>query len=253
MFEPQDHPNDFPYPGGPPRPPYDSRRLDGRLPDGHPVRPDPRRFRRAVRGAHRPRPSRPRARSRPIRPRPPDSSSTTESTTRPSVTNRLLKAGGEVYWLKGAFQANGKTYPAGTIFIPNKPTVVPVLQKAAKDLGVAVEAADLKPAGESYRIKPVRIGVWDSYGGSMDSGWMHWLLDTVRISLRGRLRPGPRRGEPERQVRCPRLRRRGDPGLRLGRGHARRRRRRRRALRPISPPNSNRWSDGSRPTRRSRS
>ena len=24
MFEPQDHPNDFPYPGGPPIPPYDS-------------------------------------------------------------------------------------------------------------------------------------------------------------------------------------------------------------------------------------
>ena len=24
MFEPQDHPNDFTYPGGPPRPPYDS-------------------------------------------------------------------------------------------------------------------------------------------------------------------------------------------------------------------------------------
>ena len=23
MFEPQDHPNDFQYPGGPPRPPYD--------------------------------------------------------------------------------------------------------------------------------------------------------------------------------------------------------------------------------------
>ena len=24
MFEPQDHPNDIPYPGGPPRPPYDA-------------------------------------------------------------------------------------------------------------------------------------------------------------------------------------------------------------------------------------
>ena len=24
MFEPQDHPDDIPYPGGPPRPPYDA-------------------------------------------------------------------------------------------------------------------------------------------------------------------------------------------------------------------------------------
>src|SRR5690242_20977048 len=25
MFEPQDHPDDIPYPGGPPKPPYDAR------------------------------------------------------------------------------------------------------------------------------------------------------------------------------------------------------------------------------------
>ena len=50
MFEPQDHPNDFAYPGAPPTPPYDMRRLDPGLPDGREVRPHPGRLRRPVRG-----------------------------------------------------------------------------------------------------------------------------------------------------------------------------------------------------------
>ena len=49
MFEPQDHPDDFAYPGGPPRPPYDSAGLDAGLPDGRAVRSDARRVRRPVR------------------------------------------------------------------------------------------------------------------------------------------------------------------------------------------------------------
>ncbi|MCK7483842.1 MAG: hypothetical protein M0C28_47750 [Candidatus Moduliflexus flocculans] len=43
MFEPQDHPNDFPYPGGPPDPPYDSAGWTLAYQMGVAVRPDPRR------------------------------------------------------------------------------------------------------------------------------------------------------------------------------------------------------------------
>ena len=54
MFEPQDHPDDIPYPGGPPTPPVRQRRLDARVSDGREVRSHPRRLRRAVREAERP-------------------------------------------------------------------------------------------------------------------------------------------------------------------------------------------------------
>ena len=54
MFEPQDHPNDFQYPGGPPIPPVRQRRLDAGVPDGREVRSPARGRRRAVRGAARP-------------------------------------------------------------------------------------------------------------------------------------------------------------------------------------------------------
>ena len=54
MFEPQDHPDDIPYPGGPPTRPYDNAGLDARVPDGREVRPRARGLRRPVREGQRP-------------------------------------------------------------------------------------------------------------------------------------------------------------------------------------------------------
>ena len=34
-----------------------------------------------------------------------------------------------------------------------------------------------RPTGEMVKLKPVRIGLWDQYGGSMPSGWTRWLLE----------------------------------------------------------------------------
>ena len=176
MFEPQDHPNDFAYPGGPPRPPYDSagwtvafqmgvqfdRILDGF--DGPfeevkgLVKPSAGAFGADMSQAagflidHR----------------------VLDSFV---AVNRLLKNKEDVYWMKNAFTANGKSYPAGTIFIPAKASALPILQKVAKDKGLTIEPADLKPAGEAFKLKPVRLGVWDQYGGSMDSGWTQWILE----------------------------------------------------------------------------
>jgi hypothetical protein len=40
-----------------------------------------------------------------------------------------------------------------------------------------VAAAAAAPKGEAFALKPLRIGLWDSYGGSMASGWIRWLLE----------------------------------------------------------------------------
>ena len=177
MFEPQDHPNDFAYPGGPPRPPYDSagwtvafqmgvqfdRVLDAF--DGP--------FQEIQGFAKPPAGTFPAANAK----------ETAGFLLSHQVNdafiliNRLLKNNEEIYWTKKPFSALGKTFPAGTIFIPAKPSVLPVLEKAAKGLGLNFEAADLKPSGEAYRLKPLRIGLWDNYGGSMDSGWVRWILE----------------------------------------------------------------------------
>ncbi len=175
MFEPQDHPHDVQYPGGPPIAPYDSagwtlafqmgvefdRVIDGfdgpfekikglaKVPAGFVVEgPSPAGF-------------------------------LLDHRVNNSfiIMNRLLKAKEDVYWAKDAFQANGKTYPAGTIFIPVSSTVQPKLEEWAVPLGLKVEGTAAAPPGELWRLQPIRIGLWDIYGGSMASGWTRWLLE----------------------------------------------------------------------------
>jgi hypothetical protein len=178
MFEPQDHPDDIPYPGGPPRPPYDvtgynlaysmgikfDRILDAfdgpfeKVPDL--ITPPAGKVAQAPSGggyllSH-------------------------EVNDGFVAVNRLLKANEEVYWIKSPFNANGKQYAAGTMFIPAKApgaTTLAVLQKVAADKGVSFDAVASKPAGDSMKLKPVRIGLWDQYGGSMPSGWTRWIFE----------------------------------------------------------------------------
>src|SRR5206468_235638 len=57
------------------------------------------------------------------------------------------------------------------------PSVLPILQKGAKDLGINVHGLAKTPASESIQIKPVRIGLYDQYGGLMPSGWTRWLFE----------------------------------------------------------------------------
>jgi len=59
-----------------------------------------------------------------------------------------------------------------------------VLQKAAADKGLAFAPVAARPsagAGQApldyVKLKPVRIGLWDTYGGSMPSGWTRWILE----------------------------------------------------------------------------
>src|SRR6185503_8149179 len=93
------------------------------------------------------------------------------------AVNRLLKANEEVYWLKSAANANGKTYQAGTMFIPAKATTLAIVKKLAADKGLTFDAVPSRPAGDAMKLKPVRIGLWDQYGGSMPSGWTRWLFE----------------------------------------------------------------------------
>src|SRR6185369_7314752 len=88
-----------------------------------------------------------------------------------------LRANEEVYWLKSAASANGKTYQAGTMFIPAKATTPPIVKKLAADKGLTFDAVPARPAGDAMKLKPVRIGLWDQYGGSMPSGWTRWLFE----------------------------------------------------------------------------
>ena len=175
MFEPQDHPDDIPYPGGAPRPPYDvtgyniaysmgirfDRVLDAfdgpfeKLPDV--VTPPAGKVAQAPSGggyvlSHQ----------------------INDSFV---AVNRLLKANEDVYWVKSAFSANGRTYPAGTMYVAHKASTLPILQRVAADKGLTFDPVASRLVGDVMKLKPVRIGLWDQYGGSMPSGWTRWVFE----------------------------------------------------------------------------
>src|SRR3954468_10559301 len=175
MFEPQDHPDDIPYPGGAPRPPYDvtgyniaysmgiqyDRILDGfdgpfeRIADLAPV-PQGKVTAAPSGGGYL---------------------LSHEVNDAFVAVNRLLKANEDVFWLKAAATGGGKTYPAGTMYVPAKASTLPILQKLAADKGLVFDAVASRPAGDAMKLKPVRVGLWDQYGGSMPSGWTRWLFE----------------------------------------------------------------------------
>jgi hypothetical protein len=93
------------------------------------------------------------------------------------AVNRLLNSNEDVYWIRNEFQWNGKTYPAGTHFIPAKVTTQAKLERMAQEIGLQFDAVARKPAGDALMLRPLRIGLWDRYGGSMPSGWTRYVLE----------------------------------------------------------------------------
>ncbi len=176
MFEPQDHPNDFPYPGGPPIPPYDNAGYTLALQMGV-------QFDRILDGFEGPFQkidglATPPAGSVAGADRAAGFLVSHQVNNAVIATNRLLAKNQAVYWLTAPFQSNGKSYPAGTIWVPKTTATLPLVRQLATQLGVGFEGAARAPAaGSLMRIRPVRVGLWDRYGGSMPSGWTRWLLE----------------------------------------------------------------------------
>jgi hypothetical protein len=163
MFEPQDHPNVIPYPGAPPTPPYDNAgwtlafqmgvQFDRILePFSGPfepvadwnVKPPPGRV-MANKGVGY------------------SLSRSTNDAYR--AVNRLLSQGDRVVALPDSF------------YVPQSAGVEPRLQKVADDLGVSFTASSVAPKAGGLALRVPRIGLWDQYGGSMESGWTRWILE----------------------------------------------------------------------------
>jgi hypothetical protein len=175
MFEPQDHPNDFQYPGGPPVRPYDAAGWTLAYQMG--VQFD--RFLEAFDGPfeqikygelQNPKGSI-------------DASATAgyllNAKTNNSfvAVNNLLKEGVGVYRLPDGVSDKNSVNGAGTFYVPFSAKAKSILEKEASDLGLKINGVSKKPAGELAKVSTQRIALWDSYGGSMSSGWVRWLME----------------------------------------------------------------------------
>jgi Zinc carboxypeptidase len=176
MLEPQDHPNDFAYPGAPPTRPYDATGWTLAYQMGVT-------FDRLYTGFTGPFEkittdlAAPPAGSIAGPTKPAGYLVSHEYNDAYTLTNRLLKANLPVYWLKQPTSTGGKTLAAGALYIPYSPQSRDLLETAAKTLGINATAVTAKPTGEALQLHPTRIGLYDQYGGSMPSGWIRWLFE----------------------------------------------------------------------------
>ena len=175
MFEPQDHPQDFAYPGGPPNRPYDITGYALALQMGV-------KFDRVLEGFDGPFAPVPDVIAAP----PPgrvvgsgragwvvDHAPNNAFT----LTNRLMKARARAFWVREAVQAGGREFAPGALWIPAGGASGGVVRRAVQELGLTAYAVDAAPAGTKLALKAPRIGLVDVYGGSMPAGHMRWILE----------------------------------------------------------------------------
>lgn len=88
-----------------------------------------------------------------------------------TAVNRLLAAGCVVEYADD-----------GRYLVPVAPRSSQVLGKATRELGVVASAA--KVGNEKRRkLQPVRVGLFDVYGGHMATGWDQWLLEQFEFPV----------------------------------------------------------------------
>lgn len=79
------------------------------------------------------------------------------------AVNQLLAAGCRV-----------ERMPSGVYHVEQAPAATAILVKAAAELSVRVNEVVAAPGGTALR--PVRLGLFDTFGGHMPTGWDQWLL-----------------------------------------------------------------------------
>ena len=178
MFEKQQHPNDFAYPGAPPTAPYDNtgwtlawqmgvefdRILDGfdgpfELVEDVIATPP----RGAVAGA-------------------PDARGYVVDHINDAFTavNRVLASGGAAYWYLDELRVEGRSFEEGAFFLETDRATV---ERLAEEKGLHFVGVSRRPAGRAMELEPVKIGLWDRYGGSMPSGWTRMILEDFEFDF----------------------------------------------------------------------
>ncbi len=93
------------------------------------------------------------------------------------ATNRFLKGGFKVGWLKEPVTLDGRSFPAGTIYIGSAKGLAEEAASISKALSLAVYGPSRAVAAPTHWLKPVRLGLYQPWVPSMDEGWTRWLLE----------------------------------------------------------------------------
>jgi hypothetical protein len=170
MFEPQDHPNDFKYEGGPPVAPYDAAgwtlaymmhvQFD-RLQDDF---RGP--FQRIPFGEIQKTEAGPLAAAKGYL-------INAESNNAFAAVNELLKTGEKVYRINSGDEQ-------GDFYIPGSIKAKSLLNNVINNEGLNLRKTSKAPE-KMIRLSELRIALWDTYGGSMSSGWIRLIMEQFRF------------------------------------------------------------------------
>ena len=179
LFEPQDHPNDFQYPGGPPVPPYDAAGWTLAYQMGV-------QFDRIMEAFDGPFEKNPNGVLLKLNGSIANSGSSkgyvldARANQSFKAVNMLLNEEIEVYRITDA--ADNSSYSRGSFFISSNARSKATLEKIVKETSVRVLTIAEKPSGLT-KINKARVALWDTYGGSMPSGWVRLILEKFNYSF----------------------------------------------------------------------
>ncbi len=182
MFEPQDYPNDLLFPGGPPVAPYDMTGWTPAFTMGF-------KFIRILNAFEGPFQSLPYGEIQT-----PGGNFAFTSQVAGYVldsrcnnsylaVNDLIHSGLEVYRINKQ-QIGSADFGEGSFFIPSSPKAKTILEKASKDFSLNVSPVNKRPVNLTSKLSPLRIALWDMYGGSISSGWLKWIFEQNHFSFK---------------------------------------------------------------------
>ena len=93
------------------------------------------------------------------------------------AVNRILKAGGKVFWTKESIQERGKTYSPGTVVVPLSKFSAEKMKRLTEDLALQVIRIKKQPAVKTYTLRRPRIGLYQPWTANMDEGWTRLILE----------------------------------------------------------------------------
>ena len=171
MFEPQDHPNDFQYPGGPPVRPYDAAGWTPAFTMGI-------QFDRILEDVTGPfeniaygEVQSPKGNIINSELNTYGYSFSTKDNASYKAINDLLKVGASIY-------KNKENYYVGyEEKFENFTNFKNIISKTSNEHGIMFTAVTTKPTDISNKVQPLRVALWDRYGGSMSSGWVRWIFE----------------------------------------------------------------------------
>lgn len=178
MFDPQDHPNDFQYPGGPPVSPYDAAGWTLAYQMGV-------QFDRITEGFDGPFEKNPHGMLLKLSATAVKYSATgyvldARANLSFKAVNNLLNQGADVYRITNV--PENTEYCNGSFFIPSNAKLKATIDKLLGETNVQFIPVSKKPSS-IQKIKKARIALWDTYGGSMASGWVRWIMEQFNYSF----------------------------------------------------------------------